>query len=133
MRPGRRALVVGLVGGLAGAAVPRLAQVARAQLPLAPLSADLRVEWDLGKDRRGNLVLSGYVYNNRTGYHASGVRLRVTGTDRSGRVVVDTVVPVYGDVPPQGRAYFEVRIASLEPSYHVNVVGVEFRAYGAGG
>jgi hypothetical protein len=123
-----------LAGGLAAAAGRILGRgAAEAQIPLPPATADLRVEWDLGRNRRGDLVLSGYVYNGRAGYYATGVQLRITGTDRSGRVVVDTTTQVYGDVPPNGRSYFEARIASLEPSYHVTVVSVDFRTYGTGG
>jgi hypothetical protein len=125
-----------LIGcGLAMAGVGLVAgrgEVAEAQIALPPPTADLRVEWDLGKDRRGNLLLSGYVYNARVGYYASAVHLRITGTDRTGRVVVDTTAHVYGDVLPQGRSYFEVRLASLEPTYRVTVTSVDFRSYGVG-
>lgn len=130
MRVTRRGLLAAAL-----AATPALGPRRRAlaQIPLPPPTADLRVEWDLGKDRRGNVVLSGYIYNTRAGYYASAVQLRVTGTDRTGRVVVDTTAQVFGDVPPQGRSYFEVRLASLEPTYRVTVTSVDFRTYGVGG
>jgi hypothetical protein len=130
MRVTRRGL---LAAALAVAPALGPGRRARAQIPLPPPIADLRVEWDLGKDRRGNVVLSGYVYNGRAGYYAAAVHLRVTGTDRTGRVVVDTTTQVFGDVPPQGRSYFEVRLASLEPTYRVTVTSVDFRSYGVGG
>jgi hypothetical protein len=132
MRIARRALVGGALATVA-ARILGDGAAAEAQVALPPATADLRVEWDLGRDRRGNLILHGYVNNARAGYYAAAVHLRITGTDRSGRVVVDTTAQVYGDVPPQGRAYFEVRIASLEPTYRVTVTSVDFRSYGAGG
>ncbi len=127
----RRGLLTGALATGSALAVGR--GRALGQIALPPPTADLRVDWDLGKDRRGNLLLSGYVYNARAGYYAAAVRLRITGTDRTGHVVVDTSAQVFGDVPPQGRSYFEVRIASLEPTYRVTVTSVDFRSYGVGG
>ena len=114
------------LGGLVGP------PIVPAQVSLPALTADLRVEWDLGKDRKGNPALSGYVYNARAGYWAAAVHLRITGTDRTGRVTVDTSAQVYGDVPPGGRSYFEVRVPTWDLIYHVTVTGVDFRAYGTG-
>ena len=128
-----RTLAVAWVALLAApAASPPPAGGADAQVS-RPADADLRVEWDLDRDRRGNHRLSGYVYNDRTGYYASHVQLRITGTDRSGRVVVDTSLGVYGDVPPKGRSFFETPIPSLDPTYRVTITAVDYRTYGTGG
>jgi hypothetical protein len=103
---------------------------AAAQINLPPPLADLRVEWDLGRDRKGNAILSGYVYNARAAASAAGVQLRITGTDRTGRVVVNLTAEVRGDVPAGGRSYFEVRVPTWDLAFHVNVVAADFRGHG---
>jgi hypothetical protein len=105
----------------------------RATAQIVPAAVpDLRVEWDLGRDRKGNPILSGYVYNARAGATAAGVQLRITGTDRAGKVVFNVTIQVHGDVPASGRSYFEVRVPSWDLAFHVNVVAADFRGQAGG-
>ena len=126
----RRTLALGgllLLRGLLGP-VP-----ARAQISAPVAVPDLRVEWDLSRDRKGNPILSGYVYNARAGESAAGVQLRITGTDRAGKLVFNVTTQVHGDVPAGGRSYFEVRVPSWDLAFHVNIVAADFRGQGGGG
>jgi hypothetical protein len=45
-----------------------------AQISGRSLAADLRLEWSVEQDRRGRPVVSGYIYNDRAGSYAGGVR-----------------------------------------------------------
>ncbi len=121
MAAGLGALLV--LGGL-------LAGPGQTQEPVAV--ADLRVEWELDRDRKGNPILGGYVYNARAGAFAADVQIRITGTDRTARVVYDVTVRVYGDVPPGSRSYFGARIPTWDLAFNVTILSAEFRGYGGG-
>ncbi len=98
-----------------------------------PADVDLRVEWSASEDRRGRPVVGGYVYNQRSGAWATGVRLLVEGLDASGQVVETTTASVLGEVPPANRSYFEIKPATKAASYRVTIQSFSWRAYGAGG
>lgn len=98
-----------------------------------PPETDLRLEWTDGADRRGQTVVSGYVYNQRAGSYAVGVQLLVEALDASGRTVGSTTGSVLGEVPPSGRSYFEIKAPAKAASYRVTAQSFSWRAYGAGG
>ena len=106
---------------------------ARGQVFSRPTEGDLRVEWIAAADRRGEPVVSGYVYNLRAGSFASGVVLLVEALDGSGQVVGSATGSVRGDVLPSGRSYFEIKAPGKAASYRVTVRSSAWRAYGAGG
>jgi hypothetical protein len=98
-----------------------------------PAEADLRLEWAASEDRRGRPIVSGYVYNQRAGSYATGVRLLVEALDASGQAVGSTGGLVFGDVPPSGRSYFELKAPTGAASYRVTIQTFSWRTYGAGG
>ena len=105
----------------------------RAQVQTRSADSDLRVESTESEDRRGRPVVSGYVYNQRAGSYAVGVRLRVEALDGSGQVTGSTVGYVLGEVPPSNRSYFEIKAPAKAASYRVTIESFSWRAYGAGG
>ena len=111
-----------LIVGPAGAQITGSSQV-----------PDLRVDWSAGEDRRGRTVVSGYVYNDRAGSYAVGVRLRVEALDASGQTVDTATGYVFGDVPPSNRSYFEIKAPAKAAAYRVTVQSYAWRGYGAGG
>lgn len=118
--------VFGVEGGVGGG-------VARAQVSGRPAEQDLRLEWAAADDRRGRTIVSGYVYNQRAGTYATSMRLEVEALDASGRAVGSTTGFVFGDVPPSGRSYFEIKAPAQAASYRVTIQSFSWRAYGAGG
>ena len=92
-----------------------------------------RLEWAAADDRRGRTIVSGYVYNQRAGTYATSMRLEVEALDASGRAAGSTTGFVFGDVPPSGRSYFEIRAPAKAASYRVTIQSFSWRAYGAGG
>ena len=106
---------------------------AGAQLSGRSTESDLRVEWSADEDRRGRLVVGGYVYNDRAGSYATGVRLRVEALDSGGQTVASTTGYVLGDVPPSNRSYFEIKAPAKAAGYRVSVQSYSWRGYGAGG
>jgi hypothetical protein len=106
---------------------------ARAQISGRAVEPDLRVEWSAGEDRRGRTLVGGYVYNDRAGSYATGVRLRVEALDAAGQAVGSTTVYVMGDVPPSNRSYFEVKAPAKAAAFRVTVQSYSWRGYGAGG
>ncbi|MGH7367090.1 MAG: hypothetical protein ACREK9_11835 [Candidatus Rokuibacteriota bacterium] len=109
------------------------AGIGRAQVLSRPMDADLRVESAGSEDCRGRPEVSGYVYNQRAGSYAVGVRLLVEALDGSGRVVGSTTGYVLGDVPPSNRSYFEVKAPAGAAGYRVTIQSFEWRSYGFGG
>ncbi|HEY7203954.1 MAG TPA: FxLYD domain-containing protein [Methylomirabilota bacterium] len=124
---------VSSAGGLALLLVLLLPALAGAQITGHAIAPDLRVEWSAEEDRRGRLVVSGYVYNDRAGSYATGVRLRVEALDASGQTVDSTTGYVLGDVPPSNRSYFEVKAPAKAAHFRVTVLSYAWRGYGAGG
>ena len=107
--------------------------VAGAQVSGRSAEQDLRLEWAAADDRRGRTIVSGYVYNQRAGTYATSMRLQVEALDASGQAVGSTTGFVFGDVPPSGRSYFEIKAPAKAASYRVTIQGFSWRAYGAGG
>ena len=79
-----------------------------------------RLEWEVAKGRRGQAVVSGYLYNDY-GVPAVRVQLLVEVLDASGRTVAEAVAYVDREVPPFGRAYFEVGVPRAGAGYRVRV------------
>ena len=84
------------------------------------VSRYLRLEWEVAQGRRGQPVVSGYLYNDY-GLPAVRVQLRVEALDASGRPVAEAVAYIDREVPPFGRAYFEVSVPRPGASYRVTV------------
>lgn len=82
-----------------------------------------RVESELAQGRRGPVV-AGYVYNTY-GNAAGNVRLIVEGLDAGGQVASSTIVPLFGDVPPGNRAYFETPAPRGGATYRVRVLSFD--------
>ena len=96
-------VAVGLVSGLAvRAPAQNYAQ--------ASLDRYFRIVWLVSRDGRGAQHVSGYVYNM---YHQATdrVQLRVEQLDASGAVTGSSGAWVAGGVPPDNRAFFDVRVA----------------------
>lgn len=106
---------------------------ATAQISGRSTEPDLRVEWSAREDRRGRPIVSGYIYNERPGSYATGVRLRVEALDAAGQIVDSTTGYVIGDVPPSNRSYFEVKAPAKAASLRVTVQSYSWRGYGGGG
>jgi hypothetical protein len=84
-----------------------------------------RVEWTVSSGRDGNSRLTGYVYN-QYGEAAENVQLRISEVDASGRAASSVTRPVFGTVPAEDRAYFDVQVPS-SPSYQVAVQSFDFQ------
>ena len=73
----------------------------------------------------GRPKISGYIYN--TYDHAAGrVRLLVEGLDAAGQPVSRAFSYVGGDVPAEGRRYFQVAAPTPAATYRVTVVSFEW-------
>ena len=83
-----------------------------------------RVERTVSPGRDGNSRLTGYVYN-QSGEAAENVQLRISEVDASGRAASSVTRPVFGTVPAEDRAYFDVQVLS-SPSYQVAVQSFDF-------
>ncbi|MGH7350670.1 MAG: hypothetical protein ACREI6_11680 [Candidatus Rokuibacteriota bacterium] len=125
-------------------AIKTLVLAITAMLAVAPMTAPagavsapsgidprIRLDWDAGT-RRGKPVIQGYVYNDH-GRPAADVRLLVETLDASGAGIAQTIGFVYGVVPFNNRAYFEVPIKVAGPSYRVTVTSLDWRGGGGGG
>ena len=83
-----------------------------------------RIEWQVTQSARGP-VIEGYV-NNKTDMRASRMLLEIERLDGAGQVVGRSSVWVLGDVPPGGRAYFEIPMSVDGQTYGVTVHAFEF-------
>ena len=83
-----------------------------------------RVEWTVTPGRQGDSRITGYVYN-QYGDAAENVQLRISEVDASGRVVSSVTRSVFGTVPGEDRAYFDVQVPT-SPSYQVAVESFDF-------
>lgn len=101
----------------------------RAQTSSAPLDAHLRVEWEVGPDKRGRTTMSGYVLNS-WGQYARNVRLQAEALDTSGQAVGKTLVYVNGDVPPLGRTYFIAPAPPGGTTYRFILLSADWRIGG---
>jgi len=105
---------------------------ARAQVQLSTPESYLRVDGIAQEVKRGKPRLTGYL-NNPRDLWATRVLLQVETLDDARRVIGSTLAPVYGDVPPRNRSYFDVALAATGANYRVTVRTVDWRGYGAGG
>ncbi len=95
----------------------------------APLDRYFRLEWEVAKGRHGRPAVTGYIYNDR-GITAGDVRLLIEELDTSGRAVGHTIGYVNGDVPPRGRAFFEIPVPTAGATYRVTVHSFDWRGGG---
>lgn len=84
-----------------------------------PIERYFRVEWDVGQARGGRPTVNGYLHNDY-GLWARDVRILVEALDPSGRSVGATSDYV-GEVPPNGRRYFEVPVPARGSTHRVTV------------
>ncbi|HEV8615910.1 MAG TPA: hypothetical protein VGU22_10495 [Methylomirabilota bacterium] len=119
-----RKRVAAAVAVLALGFAPGLAARAPAQnYAQESLDRYFRIEWQVTRDRRGPHV-SGYVYN----LYQQGtdrVLLRIDRLDASGAVIGTSTAWLLGGVPPDNRAYFDVRVADA-PVYRVQVTSFDW-------
>jgi len=111
--------------GVQTAQAAEMGQAAATQ-PASPTLSDqfFRVEWTVSKGQHGDSRITGYVYNTY-GEAAENVQIRVSEVDGSGSVVSSVVRPVFGTVPGESRAYFDVHVPA-SPSYQVAVDSFDF-------
>lgn len=83
-----------------------------------------RVEWTVSPSGHGGSRIAGYIYN-QYGETAEHVQLRINEVDASGRVISSVTRPVFGTVPAEDRAYFDVQVPT-SPSYQVAVQSFDF-------
>jgi len=86
----------------------------------APLDSYFRLEWEVEQASSDRPRITGYVYNDR-GLWALNVRLLVEAVDATGRTLSTARGYVSGDIPPNGRAYFQVAVPAGKGSYRVRV------------
>jgi len=103
---------VGLLVSPAGAGAPETA------------GGFFRAEWSVPALPPASTKLEGYVYNDSS-LRVTDVRLRVASLDTTGRAVGQTMGWVVGDIPPSGRAYFEMPLAAPAAAYAVTVVSFD--------
>ena len=85
----------------------------------------LRLEWQVREGKAGPPTLTGYVYNQHV-FRASNIRLLVEDLDTSGQRIHRTVAYVSGDVAPDGRAPFEVSVATSTGSHRVVLLWLDW-------
>jgi hypothetical protein len=90
-----------------------------------------RVSWETGRNRRGDPIVSGYIYNDY-GAPAANVRVMVEELDAAGRVVDRQLYPLAGTIPNYGRAYFEFKVPGAA-SHRVVVASWDWMRGGGGG
>ena len=83
-----------------------------------------RAEWSVPALPPACAKIEGYVYNDSS-LRVTDVRLRVASLDTAGRAVGQTMGWVIGDIPPSGRAYFEIPLATPAAAYAVTVVSFD--------
>jgi hypothetical protein len=83
-----------------------------------------RVEWTAKPGPDGSSRITGYVYN-QYGEAAQNVELKISELDASGHAASSVTRPVFGTVPAEDRAYFDVKAPSSS-SYQVAVQSFDF-------
>lgn len=123
---GRTAGLAVVVGVLLLAGVT----AARGQI-YAPESLEryFRLEWTVKGTAKGSLV-QGYVYN-RGMLRADRMTLRIDRLDTAGAVIGTSSVWVLGEIPMDGRAYFEATVPAA-PGYRVQVLSFDWAGRGGG-
>ena len=122
---GRTAVLAVVVGVLLAGAT-----AARGQI-YAPESLQryFRLEWTVKGSAKGSLI-QGYVYNQGM-LRADRMTLRVDRLDSAGAVIGTSTVWVLGDVPLDGRAYFEATVPAAT-GYRVQVLSFDWMGRGGG-
>ncbi|HEX6211362.1 MAG TPA: FxLYD domain-containing protein [Methylomirabilota bacterium] len=102
-----------------------LASLALAGPIYAPGTLDhyFGLDWRPATTARGPVV-EGFIYN-RSGLIADRMRLSVHQLDASGNVVGTTTTWVLGTVPPDNRAWFQVRVPAAA-SYRVEILSFDW-------
>jgi hypothetical protein len=106
--------------------------VARAQnFGTAPEQQFFRVESQPARGKGDRLLVRGYVYN-LSPYDVGNLRLGVEAVDASGGATgAPSMGWVNGDIPKNGRRYFELPVASPAPTYRVTVQSFDIRSFEA--
>jgi hypothetical protein len=84
-----------------------------------PSEGRFAVTWELGGSPQ-TPEIKGYVYN-KTGYSVTDVQILIERLDSAGRSVERHLGWVFGDIPPDGRAFFVARVPAPSPTYRVTV------------
>jgi lipid-binding SYLF domain-containing protein len=108
--------------GIEGWTITKIAGTAAAHSPggTADLGG-LRVEFEAGQSKKGQPMVSGYVYNEgRSG--VANVRLLVESLDAQGQVVGQAQGVALGSLILRARGYFEVPIMTPGVRYRVRVI-----------
>ena len=124
---GRRRILAFLACAASAAAMP--AAHATAQTGHNP-SQSLRLEWTVGKGRRGRPEINGYVLNDY-GRSATGVQLLIEHLDAADKATGRTIGYVAGSVPGYGRAYFAIPIPPGAANHRVSILSFDWET-GAG-
>ena len=82
-----------------------------------------------GRPGNGRPTVTGYLYNTHPTLVARRIQLLVEQLDPAGRVVSKILKYVDDEVPPAGRAYFEVPV-SAAATYRVVVEYADWRSLG---
>lgn len=114
---GKRAVVVATVILLATG-------VCRAQ-NFGPVGDLLPIEWTVEQASSGRSTITGYI-DNRHVFAAKGIRLLVEALDSSGQRVGQTIGYVSHDIPPGGRAYFEIPAPAAAATYRVALLAFDW-------
>jgi hypothetical protein len=97
-----------MVLGLVALAAPAVAQSGNAGAPI------LRVEPEVRQEYARPGVVTGWIYND--GQAVAGlVRMKAEMLDDTGKVVAEHLGWAYGNVAPNGRAYFMIRVPPNSP------------------
>lgn len=97
-----------------------LGTAAHAQEASRPQPQSFRLEWArLPPTMRPGV--EGYVYNDSR-WRVTNVLLRVQVVDGAGRVVRESMAPVWGNVAARGRAFFKLAPLAEGESYELAVV-----------
>lgn len=90
------------------------------------IDSRIRLEYEVGRTRRGAPEIQGYVYNDYA-RPANNVRLLVESLDEQGKVVGQSYGYVFGIVPTFNRTPFNVRVDTPGASYRITVTSFEWR------
>ena len=110
-----------LAASLGVASTPRVA----AQGVAVPHERFFRLEWEAVQRAERPVTIAGYIYNPYL-YAVRRVQLHVEVFDGSGQQKGEAFGWVLGDVPPGGRAYFEIPVSVEGQAYGVTVYAFEF-------
>ena len=90
-----------------------------------------RIQSEVGKNRRGAAIVSGYLYNDY-GYTADNIQFLIEGLDAAGQVVSKDFVRYMGAVAPFSRSSFDYKVSGAAANYRVSVYWYDWSARGGG-